>query len=68
VEIDRWTGPGVPINERKGYLCEPYEISDEFHYLLFCHYFKEYRKHFIKQYYYKNANTIKFSKLLNIKN
>jgi hypothetical protein len=66
VEIGRWTG--VPLNERKCCLCELNEVGDEFHYLLSCHYFKEYRKHFIKQYYFKNANIIKFSQLLNIEN
>ena len=66
VEVGRWTG--VPLNDRKCELCEDNEIGDEFHYLLSCQYFKNDRKHFLKQYYYTNANIIKFSQLLNTGN
>ena len=64
VEVGRWQS--IPLNER---LCSYYksDIGDEYHYLLVCNNFKKERSKFVKTYYYKRPNTIKFQQLINIK-
>jgi hypothetical protein len=66
VEVGRWTG--VPYTERKCTLCNLNEVGDEFHYIFNCKFLCEERKKFIKPYYYRNPNILKFSQLLNIEN
>ena len=65
VETLRWEG--VDINERKCTPCDKLDTADEFHYLLSCNYFDQQRKQFIKPYYYKRPNIIKFKELFNSK-
>ena len=65
VETLRWEG--VDINERKCTLCDKLDTADEFHYLLSCNYFDQQRKQFIKPYYYKRPNILKFKELFNSK-
>ena len=50
------------------FLCEKNDIDDEFHYLFVCNHFKSERKNFLKTYFYKCPNIIKFKKLLSTKN
>lgn len=65
IEVGRWHGKAV--NERVCQLCNA-EIGDEYHYVLKCENFKEQRKTFIKQYYIRYPNTLKFNELMNTRN
>ena len=44
------------------------DVGDEFHYILNCKYFRSLRKLYIKPYYHKHPNTLKFSQLMNSNN
>ena len=65
IEIGRWAS--TPLNERICNLCRA-DVGDEYHYILTCNFFNDKRKQFIKPYYYRNSNTIKFNQLLNSSN
>ena len=43
-------------------------IRDEFHYILDCDKLKEQRKDFLKAWYYKRPNIMKYESLMNSKN
>ena len=58
----------IPLEERKCNLCEKNDIGDEFHYLFVCSHFNSDRKQFLKPYFYKRPNMIKFKELLTTKN
>ena len=60
IEIGRWKS--IPHSERKCTLCNS-DIGDEYHYIMSCVYFKEHRRKFIKQYYTRHPNTLKFKQL-----
>ncbi|MES9881062.1 MAG: reverse transcriptase domain-containing protein [Sedimenticola sp.] len=64
VETGRWRK--IALNDRKCNLCKR-EVGDEYHYVLTCENLKQIRKQYIKPYYYVNANTYKFDKLMNTK-
>ena len=66
VETGRWEN--IPSEERKCNLCEKSDIGEEFHYLFVCNHFKLERKHFLRLYFYKSPNIIKFKELLSTKN
>ena len=64
VETGRWQKPTtIPFNERKCTLC--LKLDDEFHFLLECPLYKDLRKKYVKKYYWKNTNMLKFIELLN---
>ena len=65
VEVGRWVG--TPLQERKCQYCNN-DIGDEFHYVLKCDLFIDDRKQYIKQYYYRNPNVIKYNELMNTTN
>lgn len=65
IETGRWTQ--VPRNERKCFLCNG-NIGDEFHFILECKELIDQRKKYIKTYYYKRPNTMKFYELFNTTN
>lgn len=65
IEIGRWTS--IATNERLCWLCNA-EIGDEFHYIMKCTFFNEQRNKYIKPYYTRNINVIKFGELMNHKN
>ena len=65
VEVGRWSG--IPLNERLCWLCKA-EVGDEFHYLLKCTHFKDIRPKYIKPYFTKNPNVLKFNNLMNSTN
>ena len=44
------------------------DIGDEFHFLLVCKQFHESRTKFIKSYYYRHPNILKFEQLMNATN
>ncbi len=48
-------------------LCDSEDLGDEFHYLLKCPFLNETRRKYIKPYYYKRANILKFNELLNLR-
>lgn len=65
VEIGRWKK--IDFDRRLCTLCKT-DVGDEFHYILNCKYFRSFRKLYIKPYYHKHPNTLKFSQLMNSKN
>ena len=62
VELGRWEN--VPFDERKCIKCNSSSLGDEFHYLLECNYFARERHMFLKKYFYKHPNIIKYKKLM----
>ena len=58
----------TPLDERKCNLCTKQDIGDEFHYLFICNYFQAERKQFLKSYFYKRPNVIKFKELFSTDN
>ena len=66
IETGRWRS--IPRNDRKCQMCNLKDLGDEFHYVLKCPNFNEDRKKYIKKYYFKNPNVIKFCELLNVDN
>lgn len=65
IEVGRWYG--TELSDRKCNLCNTGDIGDAFHYLLKCPSFNDPRKLYIKPYYYRRANILKFTALLNMK-
>ena len=67
IETGRWNKPvSTPVNERKCLICK--ELEDEFHFILQCNMYKELRKRYIPEYYYKRPNMLKLSELFKTKN
>jgi hypothetical protein len=67
IESGRWHKPRpIPRNERKCDVCNI--LEDEFHFLFECQMYSEYRKKYIKPYYWRNPNIPKFISLLNSSN
>ena len=65
VEVGSWLN--IDIADRKCNLCEK-SLGDEFHYLLCCKELSVQRKQYIRPYYYKQPNIIKFAELMNVSN
>lgn len=65
VEIGRWNK--IEYNRRHCDLCKQ-DIGDEYHYLLICNNLKDIRKQYIKPYFYRRPNILKYEQLLNSKN
>ena len=57
----------IPRNERLCTLCQSGKIGDEFHYALECEYFKNQRENYIKKYFCKKPNVLKFNSLMNVR-
>ena len=66
IEIGRWEN--IPLNERKCTLCNKNDIGDDFHYLFICPYFANDRINFLKPYFYRRPNILKYKDLLSNKN
>ena len=47
--------------------CDSNSLGDEFHFIFVCPFFNNYRKDFIKPYFYRRPNTIKFKDLFTSK-
>ena len=62
VEVGRWRS--IPLNERVCMFCVT-DIGGEYHYIMTCNFFNSQRMKFVKPYYYRNPNTIKFNALMN---
>ena len=61
VEVGRWDG--TDINNRKCSLCTQNDIGDEYHYLFKCPHFKTQRQLFMKPYYTRRPNMMKFGEI-----
>ena len=59
---------GIERNERLCQKCNINEIGDEFHYIFKCPFFTNSRRQFLKPYFWKYPNTLKFSALFNSSN
>ena len=66
IELGRWDG--TPTADRKCTLCNTNDIGDDFHYLFTCPYFANEREEFLKTYYYRRPNIIKYKNLLTCNN
>ena len=67
IEAGRWHKPQkIPRNERKCRHCNT--LEDEFHFLLECKTFSDLRKQYIKPYFWRNPNMIKFTELMKSEN
>ena len=62
VETGRWRG--IPFKERVCQFCSEDE-GDEFHTIMVCQKFKAERVKFLKPYYCRNPNILKFANLMN---
>ena len=65
IEIGRWSS--IPLNQRICRLCNN-GIGDEYHYVLTCDSLTTQRGQYIKPYFYRRPNTLKFHSLMNSKN
>ena len=63
VETGRWRS--VPFRERICHFCNK-DIGDEYHMTLVCEKFKTDRCKYVKPYYYRNPNILKFRDLMNV--
>ena len=67
IETGRWHRPNsIPRNERKCQQCNI--LEDEFHFLLECPLYDNFRKQYIKQLYWRNPNILKFKSVLKTEN
>ena len=63
IESGRWHKPHpTPVDERKCMLCD--DIEDEYHFLCSCQLYKQLRKRYIPEYYFKRPNMHKFIELM----
>ena len=62
IETGRWRR--AAMKDRTCYLCNE-TLGDEIHVIFECKQFKDIRKKYLKSYYYKNPNVIKFQQLFN---
>ena len=66
VETGRWENK--PLEDRKCTLCSKHDIGDEFHYLFVVDHFISDRKKYLRSYFYKSPNIIKFKELFSSAN
>ena len=67
IETGRWNKPvSTPFHERICIICS--KLEDEYHFLLECPAYNTLRSQYIKQYYYKHPNMVKFIELLKSEN
>ena len=52
------------MNERICHFCNS-DLGDEYHYLLACSKFNRERKQYLKPYYYKRPNVLKYHEIIN---
>jgi hypothetical protein len=62
--VEKLKYSGIERQNRRCNLCPANELGDEFHYLFTCSFFKEERNLYVKKYYYKHPNVLKFKDLL----
>lgn len=67
IEVGRWHKPhSIPLDERLCKFCN--KLEDEFHFVIECPLYAELRKQYIKSYFWKRPNFIKFIELINSEN
>ena len=66
IERGRYTGENR--GNRLYSLCTLNDIEDEFHFILKCPFFHNYRQKHIKAYYYRRASVFKLVQLLSVQN
>ena len=67
IETGRWHKPQkTPRNQRKCTFCNT--LEDEFHFLLECPLYDDLRQVFIKSYFWRRPNILKFTELLKLEN
>jgi hypothetical protein len=64
IEVDQGRYYNVAKNQRICKMCSKSEIEDEFHFLLVCPCYDDFRKMYIKKYYHKKPSTYKLIQLL----
>ena len=63
IETGRWHKPQKnPLSDRKCQLCNT--LEDEFHFILECPLYHEYRQVYMKPYYWRKPNIPKFVELM----
>ena len=62
IETGRWDD--IEIGDRRCPLCATNDIGDEYHYLFRCPYFEIERKLYLKPYFIRRPNMLKFGELL----
>ena len=63
IESGRWHKPHpAPVDERKCMLCD--DIEDEYHFICICQIYKQLRKRYIPEYFFKRQNMHKFIELM----
>ncbi len=65
IEIGRWNNTNR--NNRICTHCNKNELGDEFHYILDCPFFEQYRNIYIPKYYYSRPNVLKYKLLFSSK-
>ena len=66
IESGRWGKPNsIPLEERKSAFCQ---VLDEYHFVLECPAYKDLRKQYISQYYWRRQSMFKFIDLINFSN
>ncbi|KAL4233737.1 hypothetical protein ACF0H5_008417 [Mactra antiquata] len=67
IETGRWHKPQkIPKSERKCQICN--SLEDEFHFILECSIYTDYRKQHISKYYWQRPNIPKFVELMSSEN
>ncbi len=59
---------GIDRNDRLCGKCNTGDLGDEYHYIFQCPFFSEDRKQFLKPYYNKHPNSIKYKQLFSTSN
>ena len=62
-EIQKGRMLGIERKERMCHKCQMNELGDEFHYVFCCPFFENDRRLYLKSYYYKYPNVLKYNKL-----
>ena len=64
IQTGRYGQNRLPRNERYCLCCNNNDIEDEYHFILICPCFLDFRKKFIKKYFYKRPSMMKFIELI----
>ena len=63
IESGRWHKPHpTPVDERKCMLCD--DIEDEYHFICICQLYKQLKKRYIPEYYFKRSDMHTFIELM----
>ena len=68
IQTGRYAPNRVARNERICVYCDSNDIEDEYHFICVCRKFNDFRKKFIKKYYYTRPSMFKFIQLMQSSN